>query len=1094
MKRKQLLTKTFLIAAMLIMGMSAWSAVTWDFTNSTIWGTVSLPSAGNSYADVSYNANGETATTGNIITIHSTTGKIIHASTQTNGFAFDSEGSTSDNYIKMSVPAGSTVTVLGAFSGNRTLQVSFNGSTTTISANWTDASQDFVNETNTALDLYIYCNQNHGGSSQVPYLKSISLKQTVPVTINYRDKDDQDKTLVSSTVVNAEVGTSYTPIYTSPLYVSNSDPYEYTYYSGADAKTINEATTFNVLYSKSDRAEYTYIVNAIKNDDKAVIEQLASGTLYKGAGVAVPYQANYNINGTLYTRGTTNSQFRQTVTPTKTDYVQTFPYVAQSTNNIIYLTEAEDIEGATKNTTSTNVEIRASNAAAASIPSGGVNICTLPAGTYKLYAAMHHTRNNAVVTTTYGYGNTEFTIQTSGTNRLSESNYEFTLTETSTLVCKSISGDGLLDNLYITGTLPVPTFTVGSYNYEHDGYAITPNSYAIDGGTLTYTVDGGAATTCTAGETFYAADGVLVITWSKDNYTSMSSEPVTLNSAPSSASPETLISFQTSDDNIEKNVTHAYKSVTIEGGSIAGIGIDSNKGKLKLRTNQNNNTITLNVNSGYKVTGVSITANSNNSGSGATIGLASVSVDGGSNIMTGTKTFPISTATAEQYSTGTISAINSIVLTFDNSNITDDNNKNNAQIIAGIEVTYMTPAEVEVANAIAACKTYETSSEFATYIDGGTYTSAAEVYAAHSAWQIAQAKANGSTDYSKAILNRTFELHNTSGWTIYGDARSDADTDKDKYGEVEYGDDWSQYYTGYNGRNVSQNIASLPAGVYRLTSYVYSWGDNNTGATVRLFANGSVSDNQGGTNEFSTTFDFAVTGNEESIKIGIGGVGQGSGDNTWGAWGYRVKNFTLTKISESMTISSVGWATYCSPYALDFSNTGTTVYTAALNTTTNNISLSEVSGGKVPANTGVILYKDGGGDINPAVIASANPIENNELVGIVEDTQVAYNPSDGVYNYIMEWDSENSKPMFSKAAANGATLRANKAYLSTAYNVETGPARALAVASDAIETTGINNVQNSGIKAQGYYNLNGQRVSSPTKGLYIVNGRKVVVK
>ena len=397
--------------------------------------------------------------------------------------------------------------------------------------------------------------------------------------------------------------------------------------------------------------------------------------------------------------------------------------------------------------------------------------------------------------------------------------------------------------------------------------------------------------------------------------------------------------------------------------------------------------------------------------------------------------------------------------------------------------------------AIIDCKTYETSEEFATYIDGGTYASAAEVYAAHSAWQIAKAKANGSTDYSKAILNRTFELHNTSGWTIYGDARSDADTDKDKYGEVEYGDDWSQYYTGYNGRNVSQNIASLPAGVYRLTSYVYSWGANNTGATVRLFANGSVSDNQGGTNEFSTTFDFAVTGNEESIKIGIGGVGQGSGDNTWGAWGYRVKNFTLTKISESMTISSVGWATYCSPYALDFSETGAAVYTAARNATTNNITLSEVSGGKVPANTGVILYKDGGGDINPAVIASANPIENNELVGIVANTTVKYNPSDGVYNYIMEWDVDNNKPIFSMAADNGATLRANKAYLSTDYDVEAGGhARALAVASDAIETTGINNVQNSGIKAQGYYNLNGQRVSNPTKGLYIVNGRKVVVK
>ena len=46
-------------------------------------------------------------------------------------------------------------------------------------------------------------------------------------------------------------------------------------------------------------------------------------------------------------------------------------------------------------------------------------------------------------------------------------------------------------------------------------------------------------------------------------------------------------------------------------------------------------------------------------------------------------------------------------------------------------------------------------------------------------------------------------------------------------------------------------------------------------------------------------------------------------------------------------------------------------------------------------------------------------------------------------------------------------------------------------------TTGINEVQDSGFKVQGsetFYNLAGQRVAQPTKGLYIVNGRKVVIK
>ena len=45
------------------------------------------------------------------------------------------------------------------------------------------------------------------------------------------------------------------------------------------------------------------------------------------------------------------------------------------------------------------------------------------------------------------------------------------------------------------------------------------------------------------------------------------------------------------------------------------------------------------------------------------------------------------------------------------------------------------------------------------------------------------------------------------------------------------------------------------------------------------------------------------------------------------------------------------------------------------------------------------------------------------------------------------------------------------------------------------ETTGVNEVR--GKMADGrsdIYNLNGQKVLNPTKGLYIVNGKKMVIK
>ena len=45
-----------------------------------------------------------------------------------------------------------------------------------------------------------------------------------------------------------------------------------------------------------------------------------------------------------------------------------------------------------------------------------------------------------------------------------------------------------------------------------------------------------------------------------------------------------------------------------------------------------------------------------------------------------------------------------------------------------------------------------------------------------------------------------------------------------------------------------------------------------------------------------------------------------------------------------------------------------------------------------------------------------------------------------------------------------------------------------------IDATGIEEIDHSQFTMDNYYNLNGQRVAAPTKGLYIVNGHKVVIK
>ena len=71
-----------------------------------------------------------------------------------------------------------------------------------------------------------------------------------------------------------------------------------------------------------------------------------------------------------------------------------------------------------------------------------------------------------------------------------------------------------------------------------------------------------------------------------------------------------------------------------------------------------------------------------------------------------------------------------------------------------------------------------------------------------------------------------------------------------------------------------------------------------------------------------------------------------------------------------------------------------------------------------------------------------------------------------------------------------ATIKAFHAYLSG----EVG-ARASMISFDDEDVTGINEIERmKNVENEKFYNLNGQQVAQPTRGLYIVNGKKVVIK
>jgi hypothetical protein len=142
----------------------------------------------------------------------------------------------------------------------------------------------------------------------------------------------------------------------------------------------------------------------------------------------------------------------------------------------------------------------------------------------------------------------------------------------------------------------------------------------------------------------------------------------------------------------------------------------------------------------------------------------------------------------------------------------------------------------------------------------------------------------------------------------------------------------------------------------------------------------------------------------------------------------------------------------------------------------------------VPANTGVILYYGTAGDYDIPAISAAGAVSDNELIGVTSRTLVEWTTGgDGKYNYILQGGEF-------KKASNGY-LKAYRAYLHTSYNVAAPGARELEIVFDEEEATGITDVRSMNADVNGSaYDMQGRKVEQPQKGLYIMNGKKVVVK
>ncbi|MCH5307863.1 MAG: leucine-rich repeat domain-containing protein, partial [Prevotella sp.] len=193
---------------------------------------------------------------------------------------------------------------------------------------------------------------------------------------------------------------------------------------------------------------------------------------------------------------------------------------------------------------------------------------------------------------------------------------------------------------------------------------------------------------------------------------------------------------------------------------------------------------------------------------------------------------------------------------------------------------------------------------------------------------------------------------------------------------------------------------------------------------------------------------------------------------------------------DDITLGAVGKGTYCSNYDLDFTDVdGLKAYIASgYDYATGTVLLTNVK--EVPAGTGVMLMGTEGTYQVPYCSEKSQYYYLNMLKGTLNE-QPLPQTEDGYTNYIFANGADGW--MFYLSSGNG-NIPAHKAYL----QIPTVAAEARPMLNFVIddETTGtddalMNNVESTDGKV---YNLNGQRVEQPKQGIYIQNGKKVIIR
>ena len=222
--------------------------------------------------------------------------------------------------------------------------------------------------------------------------------------------------------------------------------------------------------------------------------------------------------------------------------------------------------------------------------------------------------------------------------------------------------------------------------------------------------------------------------------------------------------------------------------------------------------------------------------------------------------------------------------------------------------------------------------------------------------------------------------------------------------------------------------------------------------------------------------------------------------------------------TETIKVSSAGQVPYYNTESLDFSSLdaqGVKAYTATgYDYNSGTIWLTRVK--QVPAKTGILIMAPEGE--YPVPTASVSSVYANMFRGTLEGTTIQTHEEIDGKDYINYYLSSGASGVgfYRVTKEEGVKIGANRCYLPILNKDAAAGTRSVnsdlnqiafeeadevigiplfrGIGGDDDGTTSIKEVKSEGVKGEKWYTLHGQRVVNPGKGLYIKNGKKVVIK